>query len=53
MFVLFPVHTRVPTCSGNHGKPGKSLKKSSMHGNILEFEKKHNHGKTMEFCEII
>ena len=23
---------RVPTSSGNHGKPGKLLKKSSMHG---------------------
>ena len=30
---------RVPTSSGNHGKPGKSLKKSSMHGKIMEFEK--------------
>ena len=28
-----------PTSSGNHGKPGKSLKKSSMHGKIMEFEK--------------
>ena len=25
--VVFPGHTRVPTSSGNHGKPGKSLKK--------------------------
>ena len=31
--------SRVPTSSGNHGKPGKSLKKSSMHGKIMEFEK--------------
>ena len=30
---------RVPTSSINHGKPGKSLKKSSMHGKIMEFEK--------------
>ena len=30
---------RVPTRSGNYGKPGKSLKKSSMHGKIMEFEK--------------
>ena len=30
---------RAPTSSGNHGKPGKSLKKSSMHGKIMEFEK--------------
>ena len=29
---------RVPTSSGNHGKPGKSLK-NSMHGKIMEFEK--------------
>ena len=45
---------RVPTSSGNHGKPGKSLKKSSMHGKIMEFEKTlKNHGKIIEFCEII
>ena len=30
---------RVPTSSGNRGKPGKSLKKSSMHEKILEFDK--------------
>ena len=30
---------RVPTSSGNHRKPGKSLKKSSMHGKIMEFGK--------------
>ena len=30
---------RVPTSSGNPGKSGKSLKKSSMHGKIMEFEK--------------
>ena len=40
---------RVPTSSGNHGKPGKSRKKS-MHGKIIKFEKKNpelswkNHG---------
>ena len=28
---------RVPTSSGNHGKPQKSHKKSSMHGKIMEF----------------
>ena len=45
---------RVPTSSGNHGKPGKS-RKSSMHGKIMEFEKQqlNNHGKIMEFHEII
>ena len=32
------LHCRVPTSSGNHGKPGKS-QKSSMHGKIMEFEK--------------
>ena len=43
-----------PTSSRNHGKPGKSLKKSSMHGKIMEFEKNlKNHGKIMEFCELI
>ena len=44
---------RVPTSSGNHGKPGKSLKK--FHAwKIMEFEKKlNNHGKIMEFCGII
>ena len=31
---------RVPTSSGNHGKPGKS-QKSYMHGKIMEFEKKN------------
>ena len=30
---------RVPTSSRNHGKPGKSIKKSSMRGKIMEFEK--------------
>ena len=29
---------RVPMSSGNPGKPGKSLKKSSMHGNIMELQ---------------
>ena len=45
---------RITTSSGNHGKPGKSLKKSSMHGKIMKFEKNlKNHGKIMEFCEIV
>ena len=43
----------VPTSSGIHGKPGKSPKKSSMHGKIMEFEKLNNYGKVMEFYEII
>ena len=30
------IKIRVPTSSGNHGKPGKSLKKSSMHGKIMK-----------------
>ena len=39
-----PAYTEVPqfrvsTSSGNHGKPGKSLKKSPMHGKIMEIEK--------------
>ena len=33
------VENRVPTSSG---KPGKSTKKGSMHGKIMEFEKKKN-----------
>ena len=43
---------RVPTSSVNHGKPGKSLKKSLMHKKVMEFEKKqlNNHRKIMEFC---
>ena len=44
---------RVHTSSGNHGKPGKSRRKSAMHGKIMEFEKTvSNHGKIVEFCEI-
>ena len=40
--------------SQSQEKPGNH-KKSSMHGKIMEFEKKqlYNHGKIMEFCEII
>ena len=30
------------TNSGNHGKDGKSRKKSSMHGKIIEFEEEKN-----------
>ena len=53
-FIWPSLNVRVPTSSGNHGKPGKSLKKSSMHGKIMEFEKNlNNHGKIMEFCEVI
>ena len=47
---------RVPTSSENQAKPGKSLEKSSMHGKLTELKKNkniNNHGKTMEFCEII
>ena len=36
---LTQVYHRVTTNSGNHGKPGKSRKKSSRHGKIMEFEK--------------
>ena len=52
--VFIRAYFRVPTSSGIHGKPGKS-QKNSMHGKIMEFEKKtlYNHGKIMEFCEII
>ena len=38
-FIMPPTYCSVPTSSGNDGKPGKSLKKSSMHGKIVEFEK--------------
>ena len=39
------VNDRVPTSSGNHGKPEILLKKSSMHENVMEFEKTlNNHG---------
>ena len=35
-------------------KTWKVNKKSSMRGKIMEFEKNlNNHGKIMEFCEII
>ena len=53
-FIGKVVISRVPTSSGNRGKPGKSLKKSSMHGKIMELEiNLNNHVKIMEFCEII
>ena len=49
--VLSDDYYRVPTSSGNHGKPGKSQKKymQKLHGIIMEFEKKtelswENHG---------
>ena len=40
-FTVYPnsCYNKVPTSSGNHGKPGKSRKKKSMHGKIMEFEK--------------
>ena len=44
------IYIRIPTSSGNHGKPGKSLKK------VPCMEKSwnlNNQGKIMEFCEII
>ena len=48
--VTYELYNRVPTISGNHGKP----QKSSMHGKIMDFETNLNkHGKIMEFCEII
>ena len=44
---------RASTSSRNHGQPGKSLKKF-LHAKIMEFENPlNNHGKIMEFCEII
>ena len=44
---------RVPTSTGNHGKPGKSLKKFHAWKNHGIGKKLNNHGKIMEFCEII
>ena len=40
--------------SGNHGNL-ENHTKNSIHGKIMELEKKHlnNHGKVMEFLEII
>ena len=37
--VLVDCDSSISRFSGNHGKPGKSLKKSSMHEKIMEFEK--------------
>ena len=34
-------------------KTWKITKKSSMHGKIMELKNLNNHGKVMEFCEII
>ena len=45
--------TRVPTSSGNHGKPGKSLKKVPCMKKSWNLKKLNNHGKIMEFCEIV
>ena len=48
----FIIQHRVPTSSGNHGKPGKS--KNFHAWKIYGFLKSlNNHGKIMEFCEII
>ena len=45
---------RVTTSSGNHGKPGKSLKKFHAWKNHGIWKKKqNNHGKIKEICEII
>ena len=37
MYVVDTLIDRVPKSPGNHGKPEKSLKKSSIHGKIMEF----------------
>ena len=44
---------RVPTSSGNHGKPGKSSKNVPCMENSWNLKNLNNHGKIMEFCEII
>ena len=54
MFLFFCAYLRVPTSSGNHGKPGKSLKKAPCMEKSWNLKKPlNNHGKIMEFCEII
>ena len=45
---------RVPTSSGNHGKPGKSPKKVPCMEKTWNLKKKlNNHRQIMEFYEII
>ena len=46
---------RVPTSTGNHGKLGKSPKKVPCMEKSWNLKKEtlNNHGKIMEFCEII
>ena len=45
---------RVPTSSGNHGKPGKSQKEVPCMEKSRNLKKTlNNHGKIMEFYEII
>ena len=57
MVTLSEVHNY--KCQGSHKlwkswKTWKITPKSSMHGKTMEFEKTlNNHGKIIEFCEII
>ena len=45
---------RIPTSSGNHGQPGKSLKKVPCMEKSWNLKKTlNNHGEILEFCEII
>ena len=51
--ICFSRLLRVPTSSGNHGKPGKSHKKAPCMEKSWNLKKKLNNlGKIMEFCEI-
>ena len=43
----------VPLSSGNHGKIGKSLKKFHTLKNHGIWNNLSNHGKIMDFCEMI
>ena len=47
------VYVRVPTSSGNHGIPGKSQKKVTCMEKSWNLKNLNNHGKIMDFCEII
>ena len=49
--MLTGTFNRVPTSSGNHGKPGKSLKKVPCMEKSWNLKKLNNHGKIVEFVK--
>ena len=52
--VLVDCDSSISRFSGNHGKPGKSLKKVPCMKKLWNLKKTlNNHGKIREFCEII